>query len=435
MDRLTKLEKSWVMYDWANSSYATIMMAAIFPVYFVSVLKGVGQNGDMWWGWGTAAATLISAVLAPVLGAIADYKGMKKKLLSAFLGLGLAFTFFNAVVENWKLLLVGYCLSYIGFMSSNLFYDSFLTDVTTPERIDKVSAWGFGMGYIGGSTIPFIISIALITFGKNLGLSTSAAVKISLVMTVLWWGLFSIPVLKNVKQVYYVETPPSDLVINTFRSILKTVADIFSRKGILLFMLAYFFYIDGVNTVINMATSYGATLGLDSTGMILALLVTQLVAFPCAILFNVISRKIGTINIIMTALCVYFAICVIGFTMGLGIEEGFLTVGQALVIFWVLAVLVGTCQGGIQALSRSYFGKLVPPQKSNEYFGFYDIFGKFAAILGPLIYSTVKAITGRSSFSILAIIVLFFAGWIIMFTGRKKMYAAESSIGPTRTTE
>lgn len=422
MDKLTRLEKSWVMYDWANSSYATIMLAAIFPVYFVSVLKGVGQDGDMWWGWGTSAATFISAILAPVLGAIADYRGMKKKLFTAFLGLGLIFTLFNAVVNNWQLMLVGYCLSYIGFMSNSLFYDSFMTDVTTPERMDKVSAWGYGMGYIGGSTIPFIISIALIMFGKNLGIGSADAVKASLVLNVLWWGLFSIPFLKNVKQVYYTEAPSSMLVISTFRNILKTVGGILANKGIFLFMLSYFFYIDGVNTVINMATSYGATLGLDTTGMILALLVTQLVAFPCAILFGRISKKIGTINIILSAICVYFVICIMAFIMGFGIEEGFISVGEALGIFWILAVMVGTCQGGIQALSRSYFGKLVPPEKSNEYFGFYDIFGKFAAILGPAIYATVKALTGRSSFSILAIIILFLTGGIIMLAGRKKVY-------------
>lgn len=428
MDRLTKLEKSWVMYDWANSSYATIMLAAIFPVYFVSVLKGFGQNGDMWWGWGTSAATFISAILAPVLGAVADYKGMKKKLLSAFLGLGLAFTFFNAFVDNWRLMLVGYILSYIGFNSSNLFYDSFLTDVTTPERMDKVSSWGYGMGYIGGSTIPFIISIALIMFGKKLGISSTDAVKISLVLNVVWWGLFSIPLLKNVKQKYYTEIPSSNLVLNTFISIQKTVGGIIKSKGILLFMLAFFFYIDGVNTVINMATSYGATLGLDSTGMILALLVTQLVAFPCAILFSKISKRTGTINIILAAICVYFVICIIGFVMGFGIEQGFLSVGRALIIFWILAVMVGTCQGGIQALSRSYFAKLVPPEKSNEYFGFFDIFSKFAAILGPLIYATVKAVTGRSSFSIFSIIILFLAGGIIMFAGREKINEAEHRV-------
>lgn len=425
MDKMTRLEKSWVMYDWANSSYATIMIAAIFPVYFASILKGVGQDGDMWWGWGTAAATLISALLAPVLGAVGDYRGMKKKLLVSFLGLGLAFTLFNALVDNWRLMLVGYVLSYIGFMTANLFYDSFLTDVTTPERMDKVSAWGYGMGYIGGSTIPFIISIALIMFGKNLGIGNAAAVKLSLVLNVLWWGLFSIPIIKNVKQTYFTETPPSNLVVGTLKSVYKTFADILRNKGIFLFMLAYFFYIDGVNTVINMATSYGATLGLDSTGMILALLVTQLVAFPCAILFARLSKKTGTIHILLMAICIYFVICIMGFLMGFGIEQGFLTVAEALIIFWVLAVLVGTCQGGIQALSRSYFGKLVPPERSNEYFGFYDIFGKFSAILGPLLYSTVKAATGRSSLSILSTIFLFLAGGIILFAGRKKMHSIE----------
>jgi UMF1 family MFS transporter len=197
--------------------------------------------------------------------------------------------------------------------------------------------------------------------------------------------------------------------------------NIIANKGILLFMIAYFFYIDGVNTVIHMATSYGATLGLDGTGMILALLVTQLVAFPCAILFSVLSNKFGTINMIIYAIIVYFFICIIGFYMGYGMEEGFLNNEQALIVFWVLAVMVGTCQGGIQALSRSYFGKLIPAERSNEYFGFFDIFGKFAAILGPLLYATIAAISGRSSFAMGSIILLFLIGGIILFFSKRHL--------------
>ncbi|KAF0092148.1 MAG: hypothetical protein FD141_332 [Fusobacteria bacterium] len=414
-NKFTKLEKSWITYDWANSVYATIMMAAIFPVYFTSIVNDINGKGDMWWAIGTFIATLTMAVLAPILGAVADYKGMKKKLLIAFLGLGLSFTLFNAITDNWRLMLVGYVFSFIGFLGSSLIYDSFITDITTKERMDKVSSWGYAMGYFGGSTIPFLVAIGLIMTLE----SKTIAVKSSLIIAVVWWTIFSIPMLINVKQKYYTEKAPGNIVVNTFKNIKKTMLDIWSDKKVLYFLLAYFFYIDGVNTVISMATAYGASLGLDTTGMILALLVTQLVAIPFAILFGRLAYRFGSLNLILTAVCVYIFICILGFVMGLGIEEGFLSISEALILFWILAILVGTSQGGIQALSRSYFGKLVPPERSTEYFGFYDIFGKFAAILGPGLYGLVKALTGRSSLSILAIIILFVTGAFFIIVNKR----------------
>lgn len=414
-DKFTKLEKSWIAFDWANSVYATIMMAAIFPVYFTSIVNDINGNGDMWWAIGTFVATLTMAILAPILGAVADYRGMKKKLLIAFLTLGIGFTLFNAITDNWKMMLVGYVFSFIGFLGSSLLYDSFITDITTRDRMDKVSSWGYAMGYFGGSTIPFLVAIGLIMTLD----SKTIAIKISLIIAVIWWTIFSIPMLMNVKQKYYTEKAAGNIVINTFKNIRKTMLDIWNDKKILYFLLAYFFYIDGVNTVISMATAYGASLGLDTTGMILALLVTQLVAIPFAILFGRLANKFGSLNLILAAVCVYIFICLLGFVMGLGIEEGFLSISEALIIFWILAILVGTSQGGIQALSRSYFGKLVPPERSTEYFGFYDIFGKFAAILGPGLYGLVKAVTGRSSLSILAIILLFLAGAIFIIINKK----------------
>lgn len=414
-DKFTKLEKSWITFDWANSVYATIMMAAIFPVYFTSIVNDINGKGDMWWAIGTFVATLTMAILAPILGAVADYRGMKKKLLIAFLVLGIGFTFFNAITNNWRFMLVGYVFSFIGFLGSSLIYDSFITDITTKDRMDKVSSWGYAMGYFGGSTIPFLVAIGLIMTLE----SKTIAVKSSLIIAVIWWTIFSIPMLINVKQKYYTEKVPGNIVINTFRNIRKTMLDIWNDKKILYFLLAYFFYIDGVNTVISMATAYGASLGLDTTGMILALLVTQLVAIPFAILFGRLANRFGSLNLILTAVCVYIFICILGFIMGLGIEEGFLSISEALILFWILAILVGTSQGGIQALSRSYFGKLVPPERSTEYFGFYDIFGKFAAILGPGLYGLVKALTGRSSLSILAIILLFMAGAIFIMVNKR----------------
>ncbi|MFV0412257.1 MAG: MFS transporter [Oscillospiraceae bacterium] len=419
--KMTREEKSWILYDWANSVYATIMMAAVFPIYFSSTAGAAGQSGDYWWGIGTSVATAVVAILAPFIGALADFKGYKKKLFSLYLIIGLAFTLLSAVSDNWVLLLLGYILSHIGFSGSCLLYDSFLTDVTTPERMDKISGYGYAFGYIGGSTIPFLASIALIAFGENFGIGTSLAFKISVAIAVVWWGLFSIPFLKNVQQKYSVEKPKTATLKHAFAAVLQTAKKIFQNKSIFFFILAYFFYIDGVGTVISMSTSYGATLGLDSTGMILALLVTQIVAFPCSILFSTLSRKFGSLTMLRNAVYLYLVICIVGFVMGFGLEEGFFGTDVALVLFWILAGLVGTVQGGIQAISRSYYGKLVPPENSGEYFGFFDIFGKFAAVLGPALYALTKTRTGRSSLSILSIIPLFLIALVILIAGRKHL--------------
>ncbi len=317
-------------------------------------------------------------------------------------------------------MLVGYVLSYIGFLGSCLINDSFLTDVTTTDRMDSISSYGYALGYIGGSTIPFLMSIALIMFGEKIGVDGTLAVKLSILIMVIWWAIFSIPMLKNVTQKHGIEMPKTALIATTFKGIFATARRIIANRPMLFFLLAYFFYIDGVNTVINMATSYGTALGLDATGMILALLVTQLVAFPFAILFGRLSQKFGSIRMILVAIYIYLFICAMGFYMGFGLEESFVDHNGAIVLFWALAALVGTVQGGIQAISRSFFGKLVPPENSGEYFGFYDIFGKFAAVVGPLLYSLTFALTGRSSFSILSIILLFLAGLVILHRGRAR---------------
>ncbi|PHV72231.1 MFS transporter [Sporanaerobium hydrogeniformans] len=424
--RLTKQEKSWVMYDFANSVYATIMMAAIFPIYFSSVCQAQGESGDFWWGIGTAIATFTMALLAPVIGAIADYKGYKKKLFNSFLGVGLIFTLVTAFTGSWRLMLLGYTVSHIGFSGSCLVYDSFLTDVTDAKRMDHVSSLGYGLGYIGGSTIPFLMSILLISAGEKIGITMPMAIRLSVVLTVCWWGLFSIPFLKNVKQEHAIDGHNALQLREIFKAIGQTLKNIFENKRLFVFLLAYFFYIDGVNTVINMATSYGATLGLDSVKMILALLVTQLVAFPCAILFGKLSGRWGALKLIKGAVMVYLFICVLGFWMGFGLEEGFLSIGEAEGLFWFMAAVVGTVQGGIQAISRSYFGKLIPPEKSGEYFGFFDVFGKFAAVIGPALYAGIKGVTGRSSLSILSITLLFVISLMILLVGRR--YLEDTSV-------
>ena len=423
--RFTKAEKSWIMYDWANSIYATNIMAAIFPIYFA---MQADETGNKLYGFAVSAAALVVAVLAPILGAIGDFSGMKKKLFAGFLVLGLVFTAVMAAFEDWRLMLVGFIFSRIGFSGSCLFYDSFLTDVTTPERMDRVSSWGYAMGYIGGSTIPFIISIAVMLLMNQSVLSY----KIAILIVVVWWAVFSIPFLKNVKQQYSVEDAPQALAKEAFRNAWKTFKDILKDKKILFFIIAYFFYIDGVDTIISMATNYGETLGLGAIGMILALLVTQIVAVPFSILFGNLAKKVGAIRMIAIAVCVYFVITILGFFMGFNIEQAELSGGDieaalklSSTLFWILATLVGTVQGGIQALSRSYFGQLIPPERSNEYYGFLDIFGKFSCVIGPALYAATYAATGRASLGILSIIVLFFGGMVALFAGRKYMKAEE----------
>ena len=419
---LTRDEKSWIMYDWANSVYATIMMAAVFPIYFTNVANNAGQSGDYWWGIGTAAAMIVVAIAAPIAGALSDFMGYRKKLFSIFMVIGIGFTLASAISDNWAFLLFGYALSHIGFSGSCLIYDSFLPDVTTPERMDKISGYGFAFGYIGGSTIPFLVSIALITFGENFGVGATMAIKLSVVLTAVWWAVFSIPFLRNIRQRYGIEKPKSHAVIlAAFEAVIQTAKKIIKDRRVLVFLLAYFFYIDGVGTVINMSTSYGATLGLNTTSMILALLVTQIVAFPCSILFAELSKKFSPLTMIRAAVAIYILICTIGFFMGFGLEENYFGVDTAVILFWTLAVMVGSVQGGIQALSRSYYCQMIPPENSGEFFGFFDIFGKFAAVLGPLLYSITKGATSRSSFSILSIVALFAAALFVLGAGGKHL--------------
>jgi len=420
--RFSKTERSWILYDWANSIYATNIMAAIFPIYFASVAS---ETGNQVYGFAVAAANLLVAAMAPLLGAIGDYAGMKKKLFRGFLLVGLVFTAVMALFDAWQLMLIGLVISRIGFSGSILFYDSFLTDVTTPERMDKVSAWGYAMGYIGGSTIPFILSI-LILFLMDMSV---LSYKLSILMVVVWWALFSIPMLKNVEQVYSVDTLPKQLAKEAWKNIMRTFRDIVRDKRIFFFILAYFFYIDGVDSIISLATNYGTTLGLGTIGMILALLVTQVVAVPFSILFGNLAKKTGGMRMILIAICVYFVITMLGFWMGFNVEqaergggdmEAAIRVSTGL--FWALAFLVGTVQGGIQAISRSYFGKLIPPERSNEYYGFLDIFGKFSCVIGPALYSMVFMLTGRSSFGLLSIILLFLGAILTVFIGRKHLF-------------
>ena len=441
MKQFNKEERSWIMYDWANSAFATIMLAAVFPVFFVGMAGGEGTVGSLWWARGIAIARLLLGLAAPVIGAVIAYKGYKKRLFVNFIALGILAHLFLSFQSSWQFLLIGYIVANMLWSASNIVYDSFLPDVTTKNRMDKVSAWGFAMGYIGGSTIPFIISIILLIFGESFPvwihgsewvytegasfwynfphISATMAVRISIVMTAVWWGVFSVPMIKNVHHKYEQEIPEKGMIGEAFKKIFETAKKISKNKGILVFIIAYFFYIDGVGTVISMATAYGAELGLGDVGMIGALFVTQIVAMPFSILFGKLADKYNSINLIIVAICIYLVICLTGFIMGFGLEEYWFGVDVATILFWALAFMVGTVQGGIQATSRAVYGRMVPPESAGEYFGFFEIFGRFAAILGPFLYQLMLGITGRPSVSILSIIVIFITGLVILVAGKK----------------
>lgn len=427
--KFTKEETSWIMYDWANGAFTTIMIAAVFPAYFVGITYG-DTLGSMWWAIGLIIARVTVGILAPFIGAFIEYKGYKKKLFVIFLSLGLIATAYTAFVDSWQLLLIGYVIANIFWSACNQIYDAFLPDITTKNNMDKVSTTGFAYGYIGGSTIPFVGSIILIMFGNIIGINATMAVRISIIITALWWGIFSIPFILNVHHKYEKEMPKKGAITQTFKRMIKTAKEITGNKGLLYFMIAYFFYIDGVGTIINLATAFGAEIGLDTTSMMGALIITQLVAFPFSLLFGKLSKKVGNINLIIYSILLYIIISVVGFTMGFGLETNLFDVDTALILFWILAFLVGTVQGGIQAISRSTYGKLIPADKSGDFFGFYEIFGRFAAILGPAVYAITLDITGRPSFSILSVIIVFVIGLVTLLIGKKHIMAI-LSIGLT----
>jgi UMF1 family MFS transporter len=419
LKNFTLQEKSWIYYDWANSAYSAIITAAVLPIFFKSMAKGAGLDptlADTYWGYGTSFATLVIAILAPILGTIGDYRNMKMRLFKLFFIIGVASTAALTVTDQWQAILILYMITIIGFSGSNIFYDAFLVDVASEDRMDKVSTYGFALGYIGGSTIPFVAALGLILYGDKIGIPTKLATQLSFLMTAVWWVAFSIPMLKNVKQVYYIE-PQSRPIIESFKRLAGTFRNIKQYKSIFLFLLAYFFYIDGVGTIIHMATVYGDSVGIDSNSMMIALLVIQIVAFPCSILFGRLAQRFGSHKMIMTGIVIYIVICILGYRMSTALD------------FWILALLVASSQGGIQALSRSYYGKMIPKEKANEFFGFYDIFGKFAAIIGPSLFATTGYLTGNSRYGVLSITALFIIGGITFFftfprrTVGKKMIA------------
>ena len=407
MSKLSNTEKSWAFYDWANSAYSMTVTATILPLYFKSIFTNAGGSSSLstaYWGYANSIGTLIVAMLAPILGTLADYKGYKKRFFNVFFLLGIITTAMLALVPNqyWLILLVVYILTSVGFSGSCIFYDAFLVDVASEDRMDYVSSMGFAYGYIG-STIPFILCMALVILAQVhvIPLSVITTSKIAFVITAIWWGVFTLPLMRKVNQVHGIEIEPAPIK-NSFKRLVKTFKNIKMHKPIFLFLLAYFFYIDGVNTIITMATSYGSDLGISTTSLLLILLVTQFVAFPCAIIFGKLAEKYTGKRMLLIGVFIYSLICIYAFFIKTTFD------------FWILAMLVGSSQGGMQAISRSYYAKLIPKNNFNEFFGFYNIFGKFAAIIGPFLVGIVTQLSGKTNFGVLSIIVLFVIGGLLL---------------------
>ena len=407
MLRVSKKEKSWILYDWANSAYTMTMLTTILPIYFTAMVGEVGLSKEMatsYWGYTNAIASLVVAVLSPFMGGLADYMGVKKKFFTVFTLLGIIFSGMIAFIPygQWQLLIVTYIISLIGYSLSNVFYDSFLTDITSEDRMDMISSLGYGFGYIG-STIPFIVCMGIIMAAQKsiIPISSITASKISFFFSSMWWLTFTLPMYKNVEQVHgkpYEKFKPQD----SMRKLKESFLRVRKNRKAFLFLCAYFFYIDGVDTIIRMAASFGTAVGIGSSTLLVILLVTQFVAFPFAIIYGKLTQIFKGKAMLIAGIGIYIVICIFAFFLKSARE------------FWILSILVGSSQGGIQALSRSYFAKMIPKENSNEYFGFYNIFGKFAAIMGPFLVGIVTQITGDVRNGVLSLILIFIVGVVLL---------------------
>ncbi len=399
--KLTSLEKKWVLYDVGNSAF-TLMVSTIFPIYF-NYLAGNAGISDVdylaYWGYATSVCTLLVAILGPTLGAVADTKNFKKFIFTAAMGIGVLGCVILGFLSSWLWFLVIFVIAKTGYSASLVFYDAMLTDVTEPERMDSVSSHGYAWGYIG-SCIPFVISLVIVLGAGSIGVGMQMSMILAFLITALWWLCSSVPLLRSYRQKYFSEAE-DHVVRNSFIRLGHTLREITEQKHIFLFLLAFFFYIDGVYTVIDMATAYGQALGLDSTGLLLALLVTQIVAFPSVLVFSRLVKNVRPERIITICIAAYFCIAVYAYWLDTQLD------------FWILAVAVGMFQGTIQALSRSYFAKIIPAEKSGEYFGLYDICGKGASVVGTALVSFLSQLTGQINVGVSALSVMFLIGLVL----------------------
>jgi len=407
--KLTSLEKQWILYDVGNSAFV-LLVATILPIYFNHLADRADMESSVYlayWGYAISLSTLLVAVLAPTLGAIADTKNYKKRLFASSLILGVISCILLGVAASWLVFLIIFVIAKTSFSTSVVFYDAMLTDVTSEERMDAVSSNGYAWGYIG-SCIPFIISLVIVLNAESLGLSMKTAMLIAFILTAVWWFGTSVPLLRNYRQIHYADAG-YHVIRSSFSRLGNSLKEIYHEKKIFFFLLAFFFYIDGVYTIIDMATAYGTSLGLDSTGLLLALLLTQIVAFPCALIFGRLSKSIASARLIQICIAAYFCIAL----YAIGLDKQF--------DFWVLAVLVGMFQGAIQALSRSYFAKIIPADKAGEYFGLLDICGKGASFFGTFLVSFISQITKSPSAGVGSLSVMFLIGFLLFGKAEKTL--------------
>ena len=397
----TGLERAWILYDVGNSAFV-LLVATLIPIFFNALAEEGGLSSVdylAYWGYAASAVTIITAVLSPILGTLADTRGFKKPIFILCLVVGVAGCCAMGLAKTWLPFLLIFVFAKVGFSGSLVFYDSMLSDVTTPDRMDVVSSRGYAWGYIG-SCVPFVVCLALVLGSGAIGLSQMTALNIALFITAAWWLAMTLPLLKSYRQLHYVEVE-KHAIRQSFARIGHTLRHLHEDKQVFWFLLAFFCYIDGVYTIIDMATAYGTALGLDTTGLLLALLVTQIVAFPSALIFGRLSAKYPSTTLIPVCIAAYAGIALFAF---------FLTQQWQ---FWVLAFVVGMFQGGVQALSRSHFAKIIPPEKSGEYFGLFDICGKGASFLGTMIVSVGSQLTGSANVGVGSLIVLFIVGFVL----------------------
>ena len=412
---LTKDEKRWVLYDVGNSAY-TMLIATILPIYFNALASNAGINEVdylAYWGYAASVATLVVAFMGPVMGTLADTKNFRKPLFLATVIIGAVACVGMIVPKHWLMFLVIYVISKIAYNASLILYDAMLVDVTTEEKMDTVSSHGYAWGYIG-SCIPFIASIAVVLLNEKIGISMTMAMGIAFTINAVWWVVMAIPLARHYKQKHFVELPEKPIK-SSFTRLGYTIVDMKNHKNILVFLVAFFFFIDGVYTIISMATAYGSSLGLDSTGLLLALLVTQIVAFPCALIFSRFSKKYPTDLLLKVCIGAYIIIAIYAIQLDKQME------------FWVLAVFVGMFQGAIQALSRSYFAKIIPAEKSGEYFGIYDICGKGATFMGTALVGGVAQLTGVQNAGVAVVGVMFVIGFFLFCKAAKLNREVENS--------
>ena len=395
------------MYDWANSAFATTVMAGFFPLFFKAYWADPGnpEESTFYLGLANSLASIIVAALAPFLGAIADRGSAKKKFLFTFAFFGIIMTsgLWFVAQGYWQMAVIFYVAASVGFSGGNIFYDSLLPSIADESKVNYASSLGYALGYMGGGLL-FLLNVLMFKFPETFGLSDSAAaIKLSFVSVAIWWALFSIPVMLFVREPQiYDRVPLSKAVTLGWKQLRDTLRDIRHLKVVGLFLLAYWFYIDGVDTIIKMAVDYGMSLNFEESALITALLIVQFVAFPAALIYNWIASRIGTKRAIEIAIMAYCFITLLGYFM------------QTEQHFYVLAILVGLFQGGIQALSRSLYTRLIPAEKAAEFFGFFNMLGKFAAVLGPMLMGSVTLLTGNARLGILSILILFAIGLYLL---------------------